>query len=386
MVLFLCLPLLFIVIVYFWQKTMDWQELLLHLGIQLVFLLIAAGWLYYSDRIDTETLNGYVVSKQQVKVSCDHSYECNCRTVSSCSGYGKTKSCTNRTVCKTCYEHSNDWNWEVSTSIKQTINIDRVDSRGSKTPPRWTSVNFGDPVATKHQYISYTKAAKDSLFRRQNNAAIVPNYPGEIYDYYRIDRFVSQGVTVADPLAWNSALSQANARIGSEKQVNLIVVLTDQPQTWYYDLEAAWAGGKKNDVVLVIGTDPQASKTTWVSVMTWTTEELFKVKLRDAILALPVVTPEAAVNALEENVRRYYKRKPMADFEYLNAAIQPSIAATGVVVTLGILLAIGLFWVMNKYEPFGVKQRNHNENNCLHSSCHPNRPTHRGSVEYRRGS
>src|SRR4051812_22989724 len=64
----------------------------------------------FGQTMDEEVWNGHVTSKEQVRVSCSHSYSCNCRQSCTSSGKGG-QSCT--TVCDTCYEHSNDYDWDL---------------------------------------------------------------------------------------------------------------------------------------------------------------------------------------------------------------------------------------------------------------------------------
>lgn len=334
-------------------QGVTWKEFLVQLGASAAIAGISMVIIYYKDTADHELWNGRVTGKKQVWVSCSHSYSCNCRQ--ECSGSGKDRSCS--TVCDTCYEHSNDWDWRVYASFGGDTNIDRIDRRGSNTPPRWDAVVIGEPFSESRKYTSYIKASPDTLFRKQGQEGKylgrLPVYPGKVHDYYRANRLVTYGsVPPQDFKAWNEGLSEINANLGSGKQVNMVVVLTDQPHEWYYALEEYWIGGKKNDAILVIGVDPEG-KATWAQVMAWTTSELFKVQLRDAVIALPKVTPEATLKALETNVSATYKRKPMADFAYLKSSITPTEGELTVSIIINLILAIVLTFLMNKYDLFG---------------------------------
>src|SRR5574342_424492 len=123
----------------------------------------SAGIVSCANTHDVEVWNGVVTGKEQNTVSCSHSYQCNCRQ--SCTGSGKNQSCT--TVCDTCYEHSHDYDWDVYTSINDTITIDRVDRQGVNEPSLWTAVKMGEPVSVTHSYKNYIKASPGTLFRHQ---------------------------------------------------------------------------------------------------------------------------------------------------------------------------------------------------------------------------
>lgn len=357
MVLFvlLALPLLVAVAAFILLQGITWKEFLLQVGAQVLVALVSSACVYCANTHDVEVWNGRVTNKAQVRVSCSHSYPCNCRQV--CTGSGKDQSCS--TVCDTCYEHSFDYNWEVYTSNGEEIAIARVDSQGVHTPPRWASTQVGEPTSVTHAYTNYIKASPDSLFRHQGSSAKyagqIPTYPNGVYDYYRLDRFVSMGVA-ADVGAWNTALSDLNADVGAPRQANVVVVLTRQPRDWFYALQEAWIGGKKNDVILVIGVDADG-KPAWAEVMAWTIDPLFKIKLRDDVLDEGVLTPKKVMDALRRNIMAYHKRKPMADFEYLRSAITPSPTEWFVTLFIGIAIAIGLAVTFQVHDVFGDEGR-----------------------------
>lgn len=308
-----------------------------------------------ANTYDVEVWNGSVVDKKQVMVPCSHSYPCNCRQ--SCTGSGQNQSCM--TVCDTCYDHSHDYDWDVHTTNAETITIDRVDRQGVREPARFRSVVMGEPTAVTHSYKNYVKGSPDSLFRHQGlkekYAASLPAYPQGVYDYYRLDRLVMQGVALPNPRAWNADLTRINATLGRSKQVNIVLVVVDnKPHDWYYALEESWIGGKKNDAVLVVSVDA-ALKPQWAEVMAWTTNELFKVKLRDDVMDLPKVDRDQLMVRVMSAVESYYVRKPMKDFEYLSSQIKPSGLQWSLTLIIALLVAGGLTWFFQVNDVFNER-------------------------------
>lgn len=346
------------------SREITWKEFLVQIVVQLAIAGIAAGIVSCANTHDTEVWNGSVVSKKKVWVSCSHSYQCNCRET--CTGSGSNRSCS--TTCDTCYEHSNDWDWDVYTSNSETITINRVDRQGNHEPARWAAVALGEPTAVEHSYVNYVKGAPGTLFKRQGAiekyASTIPKYPDRIYDYYKLDRLVTVGLSVPNAREWNIALEKLNAEIGSPRQVNIIVVLVNEEhREWYYALEEAWIGAKKNDVVLVVGVRADMM-VMWSEVMTWTTDKTFVVKLRDDMFTISnPLTPEVMTQKLRSNIVAYHKRKPMKDFEYLSSSIVPSTTQWVVTLIIGLLTSIGLSWLFHIHDVFGdesswsVKQR-----------------------------
>lgn len=334
-------------------KGVTWKEVLAQVVVQALLAVSVAAIVSCQNESDIEVWNGSVASKKQTWVSCSHSYSCNCRQ--ECSGSGKDQRCSQK--CDTCYEHSNDWDWDVYTTNREVVTIARVDRQGAFTPPRWTAVVIGEPTAVEHSYRNYIKAAPDTLFRHQGLKAKyqgrLPAYPGRVYDYYRLDRVVTVGVSLPDAAEWSAELTQINAELGRARQANMIIVLVrNMPGEYYYALEEAWIGGKKNDVVLVVSVD-DAMKPQWAEVMAWTTRSIFKVKLRDDIMDEPVLDRKAAMAALRTNVSTYFQRKPMKEFEYLRASATPSTTQWVVTLLISVITAIGLTWYFHVYDPFG---------------------------------
>lgn len=230
--------------------------------IALVSLLFFHGY-FYSAASDRQVYNGVVSSKQQTRVSCEHSYSCNCRTT--CSGSGKTRSCSTR--CDTCYDHTNDWDWDVKTTIGN-ITIARVDRRGSNTPPRWDAVRIGEPASMSFHYENYLLVDKDNLFltdKKTTKQYALPNYP-EVVDYYRINRVFNMAGT--QNIDWlNNYFNEWLIPHGWSKQVNIVAVFTKEDRGFFDALMAHWNGGKKNDVILVYGMD--GNKVKWFEANTY---------------------------------------------------------------------------------------------------------------------
>jgi hypothetical protein len=321
--LFLIVPLLFVAGGFVVFSKVSWRTALIQAGVSLVLAFACSSICFCQVSDDTELWSGRVVSKAKERVSCEHSYRCFCHT--ECSSAKEGSTCTE--VCSTCYEHTNDWDWRVKTSNKESIEIPRVDSQGVIEPPRFSQVRIGEPTAIPHTYTSYIKAAPDSLFRRKGlkdkYLGALPKYPDSVYDYYHVNRFLTVGFSVQNAKVWNDGLAEINGDLGRSRQVNMLVVLTNQPPEWFYALEEHWLGAKKNDVVLVIGVNYEG-KPEWANVMAWTTEKSLEVKLRDAVVALPEVTAATTLPILHDIVKASYRRKPMADFEYLKASVRPS--------------------------------------------------------------
>jgi hypothetical protein len=309
----------------------------------------------HSSTSDREIWNGRITSKEQVTVSCDHSYSCNCYESCSSDGKGGT-SCTE--TCQTCYEHSNDYDWNLNTSSNEIITIDRVDRQGVNTPPRWNQAYVGEPIVTQHRYKNYILANPDSILRRTGAQDrfknLIPPYPMDVYDYYRLNRFMAVGYTEPRAREWNWLLNEINGDLGPTKQVNILVLAVKHADPSYeYALAEAWIGGKKNDVVVLLGV-PEYPKISWARIVSWSTSADLKVDLRDQLLQIGSMDRrDDLAAAIRTNVQTKFRRRHMKDFEYLMAGMQPSTRGTIILFVLGLAVCGGLLVYFYQNDPFG---------------------------------
>lgn len=315
---------------------------------------------------DTEIWNGYVTSKEREHDHYTRSYSCNCRET--CSGSGQNRSCS--TTCDTCHEDRYTVKWFCHTTLG-TYTIDSEDWGSRRVynlpdPPRYTSIQQGEPVAQARSYTNYIQAVPETLFKpasselRAKFANLIPAYPDSPYDFYRLNRFFAPGLNVADAAAWNMDISLMLNTRGAAKQVNVIVVAakTDDPN-YEYALRDAWQNGNKNDVILVMGT-PNYPKIDWVRVITWSKSEIFKVELRDAVLSLGEAKRDTVLPLLANQIDKNFVRRSMKEFKYLENEIDPPMWVMLVTILLQIAAAIGTQWYIHnkvlikpKYNRFG---------------------------------
>lgn len=307
--------------------------------------MILAG-ISYVSMTDTEILNSQVTSKERKTVSCSHDYKCNCRIVKKKSSDGKTYE---EEVCDTCYEHRNDYNWVLHTGLGD-IRIDRIDRQGIHEPPRFTTAKPGDPVAKTHTYVNYIKADENQLLNESTNTLAIeaykgklPSYPLNIYDYHYLNRVIAQGVSVPDLDKWNLAVANMLRTLGPSYQVNTVLVFTsEQNMSYAKALRASWLGGKKNDVVVVVGISqwPQIS---WVDVFSWSEKEMFKVNIRENISELQNIDQQKVISIISSEISKGYIRAPMRDKKYMVTDRTSDPVTLLIVTLLMIFFQVGTF-------------------------------------------
>lgn len=344
---------------FVWPHKITWLEMGISTiaGIILASIVYAAG--LYNQTADVEILNGEVISKQRDQGHYLRSYGCNCRSVQSCSGTGTSRSCTTTQKCQTCYEDRYTVTWSCKTNLG-TYTIEHLDRTSRSVyntpdPQRYTIIQPGDPVAREHSYTNYVKAVPDSLFHKYKTdrfKELIPPYPERVFDFYRINRVFAMGVPILDLAQWNQDLSMTLRKLGPQKQANAVIVFANtNDQSYLHALEGAWVGGNKNDIIVVVGSTAYP-KIDWVSISSWTDSELFKVQLRDEIIAHGTIDRMQLLGALEKHTLASYKRKEMKDFEYLKYQIQPPMWVLILSLGLGILMSVATSAYFYYADPF----------------------------------
>ena len=306
-----------------WPHKICWKEMSVILGVTSFITVSVYAIGAYSQSYDTELLSGQVTSKARTHGSYTRTYDCHC-TYSTDSKGNQTKR------CQTCREKHYTVDWDCYTTLGE-YSIESADrtSRSvysSPDPARFTLIKNGDPVAKEHTYTNWIKAAPDSLFNTTANdfekfKDLIPFYP-RVYDFYNVNRIIPVGVSVPNVSEWNLKLANSLRTLGPARQVNVLIVLVGVDQSYYEALRAAWLGGKKNDLIVIIGAKSYPEMN-WVSILSWSDSQLLKVRLRDDIMAMKSVDQDAIIKLIETNVSKDFIRKPMADFEYLKDGIDP---------------------------------------------------------------
>lgn len=317
------------------------------ISIALSFVVYTLG--SYNALQDTELLNGYVTAKNVVEKKCKYpgwyeysdSFCTNEHTREVVDHYeddyctdkdGKSYVCGEHPVYRTEYRY--DYPWERKYFVHATVSeytIARIDKQGAKEPPRFTSVAVNDPVSVTHSYENLLLGADASILNpafigvNEPDLAKVPAYPINVYDYYLVDRLVTIGVNVTpqERKAWNDGISQVAKSVGHRKQANPVVVLTNEPADFRYAIERKWLGGKKNDVILLVGLKDNTIE--WTDVITFihgTNNEVMSEQLTRLVNEAGY-DREKILGIMQQTILDKFDRLPMQSIEYIKDSFEP---------------------------------------------------------------
>ena len=231
----------------------------------------------------------------------------------------------------------------------EEFEFDRVDRRGLEMPGRWGRVYIGEPTAVEHQFINYFKLATHNVvanFEDGIPGAAVPAYPQQ-YDYYRVGKvFDVDGLLGANASTWQWLMQELNADLGSKKQVNVILMFTKQAdQRYLFNVQKAWLGGKKNDVIVIVSAQP-SGKINWTQIVTWSTDTSIKTSLRNDIQQIGDLSQrDAIIQAIRTDVTAHFQRVHMKDQKYLREAWMPSETTAWIMRILFLLVTVGVLLV-----------------------------------------
>ena len=336
------------------NSTITTGEMFAQLGITLCVTIVLWFAGSYVDVSDVEIRNGKIISKHVVKDQYTESYQCNCRQ--QCSGSGETRSCYQ--ICSTCYREHYTKTWFAKSTVGD-IRFDHVDSlsknRAWSTPDPKSYINCvpGEPASREFRFTNYVKAVPESLFNNklENTEFQSLQYPS-VHSFYKINRVIDVN-NIADPKQvqlLNKSLNESLKELGPNKQVNIVVIVTDDPSPSYkFSVENDWLGGKKNDVIVFFGLSN--NEIMWVDSMTWALNkgnENLHNRLNADLRSIKQFNANQIHKALVNNINLLYDRPQMSDFEYLKDDINPPVWLVVTAVLLNLIGGAILIYIFHK--------------------------------------
>ena len=340
----LAISAVWIVAVKLYYGRIVWEELGMHVGIAVLTALITSFVFVKGPSRSNMILTDQISSKERVRVSCSHSYDCNPKQVCRRDSDGHR---TCRTEYETCYEHTHDYRWRLNTDHLGRFYVDRVDRQGTTEPPRYTKAKIGDPVSDTKSYVDYVKSAPGTIFNvsdvkllTEKYAGNIPTYPGNIYDIHYNDKILTAMANPPNLSGWHRLMDERlKTGLSISKRLNVIIIFTDQPSLDYADaVSAAWLGGRINDVIVIVSTTTWPTMD-WVRVLSWSDNEIFKVQLRDAVYGLKTIDRDTFIDTVFSNIDGYSAKDPK-DFQYLEAHIQTPMWAIGAALFLNLVMNV----------------------------------------------
>lgn len=342
-------------------------HLLLAPAVFFILAVIVISITKLSIGMDVQILNGHVTDKRGVKRDCpsgwndsqdDHCTNYTTREVVDyveevCHTDSKgVEICDDETHYKTQYNYDFDWErrYFVYSTLKN-FEIPRIDSQGVKEPPRYTITELGEPVSTRSRYTNYLLLADQNVINPallklpEEISKELPEYPANVYDYWRLDRFITVAST-HDMVKLNRQLAELNSRVGPLRQANVIVIVTTRPQAIREEIYRKWNGGKKNDIIVFFGL--RNSIIEWVDGITFLNNKGNEYLIAGLREFNGKEFDDSVFPELERMVVKRFNREPMENIKHIadNYDLPPAFyfCAAFINLVLGIIAAYLLVW------------------------------------------
>lgn len=308
-------------------QEITWREFVIGMGIISVIVspgVAKIGWemVKSGTLIYNEYWNGWelAATKQEIQCTrdgpCSWEYDCDpylcnphdCNCV--CVSHDENGNCTSES-CSTCWDTcyhacpyvSTEYNFYVDSMLgsftiaanmfptdpqahrwRRGVSVPAgvISRAGTGEPPFWVAARgrclAGEPgpVTARREYDNYILASDRTILKQYSasvdkfsKAGILPPLQSGIRDFYFADKVHFVGFQPDDLSAWQSSLSYLNAKLGSELQgdVQLVVVqrheISADPDTYALALKAHWLNKEtmgrnalsKNGIGVIVGTD-----------------------------------------------------------------------------------------------------------------------------------
>jgi len=303
------------------------------------------------------------------RVSCRHSYDCNCTT----DDEGNES-------CSTCYEHLYDVDyhspyWQLVTTTNEVIGISKSEySRlmklfgnqhftelnrdyhtddGDKYSSDWKRDSItAVPVTTTHSYENRVKVADQSVFHFQKvDTGDIKRFGLKEYPYiddYTQDALI--GDYTEDGKIANKKLKYINGLLGNKKQVRLFVlVFPNQPIDAGFYQEWHWSGGNMNEFVVCIGTDASRN-VKWCHPISWTPAEKLKADVKQYVVSQNKLNLSSLADYMQVQVGKQFIRKDFKEFDYLTVEPPNWAIILAYILTFGLNVGLSFWIVTNEFE------------------------------------
>lgn len=276
---------------------------------------------------DTETWSGQIDHATHHPRWVEEYQEMHTRTV----GSGKDE---HTEIYYTTEHRTHPEHWTAETSIDTTYGIEQSFfeeiRRNFKNLTTETPGKSGFYSGDRNIYVAYNKTGfcypVTDTRTWQNRIKAAPSVFSftpvpktlKVYDWPKnpdwqvSDRLLGSSSVLVNKLEFD----RMNARLGPMKKVNVIMVgFFREPAIYGQYQQAAWVGGKKNDLVICFGGATRNEPPQWVYVFGWTDKELVKQNLQTLLLNNVISTD--LLPEIEAEIRKNYVIKDWSKFDYI---------------------------------------------------------------------
>lgn len=206
------------------------------------------------------------------------------------------------------------------------------------------------PVTSTLRFENRVKAAP-SIFSFTKVPTNITVHPWPMNpDWMNSDRLLGTATVLIDRYKFDCM----NSYLGPRHKVNVILVgFGDKPSEYGHYQQAAWIGGKKNDLVVTFGGGTKTQPAAWAYAFGWTEKEIVKRNLETLFTQKPI--NDNIIPLMAAEIGKNYVIKDWSKFDYIT--IDPPTWSYWVYFIVMIVSQTGLyvFFHRNEYDKDGPR-------------------------------
>lgn len=255
--------------------------------------------------------------------------------------------CTNTGKCgEITYETFDYWcellNDQNPTFIDMFRDYDTID--GDAWEYTWDgSLSTMIPLTYRHRYYNpfkYSESIYHSIKIDKNTVLSygLVEHPKIYEDFYQ-HCVVGQ---VKEPL-WDMRVQRLNAKLGSDNQFRLFVVIFDgnkSTMNTFQMQKAYWNNGNKNEFVVCVGINPENNQLIWHNSFSWSKDHKLESKVRNYLSSKNTFDCYAFCDWMESVVPNNWSRREFKEFNYLDTKLP--IWANILIFTLSVITTVAV--------------------------------------------
>ena len=364
------IPFLAIVILFvFFKKKTLWWEAAIPLGATALFILIfKISAEHYMTTFD-EYWTGHIVKAEYYESWNEYIHE-TCTRECCCDSDGNN--CSTETYdCSYVKNHPEEWIMYDNNGISFSITKEHYNYliKKFKTKPTFVNLNRNYHTRNGYKYEVYWNNIKEdaeivtsvrSYENRVRASRSVFNFQEvtkeeketyKLFEYPKVNNLKQKNLLGYDDDNAEKKLEILNGFLGNKKEVKaFVLIFKDQPIKAAELQESYWKGGNKNEFITCIGIDSKTQKINWVYIISWNTNQILNINVRDWIYEQEKLNLSDISDYLYVQIEKDFKRKLFREFSYLKVELTPNQLLAVWIVSIILSIGISVWVVLNPFE------------------------------------
>jgi hypothetical protein len=358
-----------IVLFVFFKKKTIWWEASIPLGVTALFILIFKLTAEHYMTTFDEYWTGHIVKAEYYEPWNEYIHQ-TCTRKCCCDSDGNN--CSTETYdCSYVKNHPEQWVMYDNNGIEFSISKQYYNYliKKFKTKPTFVDLRRNYHTRDGDKYEVYWNNNKEdaeivtSVRSYENRVRVsrsVFNFQEiskeekeiyKLYDYPKVENLTQKSLLGYQDKKAERNLDILNGFLGKEKEVKaFILIFKNQPIKAAELQEAYWKGGNKNEFITCVGIDSLTQKIDWVYVISWNTNKILNINVRDWVYEQKKLNLTKLVDYLYVQIEQDFQRKQFREFSYLKVELTSGQILAVWIVSFILSLGISIWIILNPFE------------------------------------